>query len=151
MLFNDSKWSSFKETRSFIIYKFLISLQLSNFNILIFLRCNMGDKSVKLHPWKSTLVTLEHNFKLGKNFEEFKKEYKKKFKKNSNQISFLSYDLTGLIYYLLYKNNFEIDKKIFYKKNKFLGKIGVFEIDKNIITHELSFYSVENNKFKKIF
>ena len=86
-----------------------------------------------------------------KNFEEFKKEYKKKFKKNSNQISFLSYDLTGLIYYLLYKNNFEIDKKIFYKKNKFLGKIGVFEIDKNIITHELSFYSVENNKFKKIF
>ena len=83
-----------------------------------------------------------------KNFEEFKREYKKKFKKNSNQISFLSYDLTGLIYYLLYKNNFEIDKKIFYKKNKFLGKIGVFEIDKNIITHQLNFYLVEKNKIK---
>ena len=86
-----------------------------------------------------------------KNYENFEKEYFDNFRSNPNQISFLSYDLTGLIYYLLYKNNFEVDKKIFYKKNKFLGKIGVFEINKNIITHELSFYSVEENNFKKIF
>ena len=41
-------------------------------------------------------------------------------------------------------------KKYFIKK-KFKGKIGIFEINKNIITHQLNFYSIENNKFKKIF
>ena len=47
--------------------------------------------------------------------------------------------------------NFKISDDIFYKKNKFKGKIGIFEINKNIITHQLNFYSVENNQFKKIF
>jgi len=46
---------------------------------------------------------------------------------------------------------FVIDKKIFYKKNKFKGKIGIFDIDKNRINHLLNFYKVENNEFKKIF
>ena len=50
-----------------------------------------------------------------------------------------------------YKNEFNINNKIFYKENKFKGKIGIFEINKNVITHQLNFYSVENNKFKKIF
>jgi len=66
-------------------------------------------------------------------------------------LSFLSYDLVGLVYYLLYKNDFKISNKIFYKKNKFEGEIGIFEIDKNVITHILNFYSVEKNEFKKIF
>ena len=65
------------------------------------------------------------------------------FKNSSNQIAFLSYDLTGLVYYLLFKNNFDVvDNQIFYEKNSFKGKIGVFEIDKNIITHQLNFYVV---------
>ncbi len=64
---------------------------------------------------------------------------------------FLSYDLAGLVYYLIYKNDFKIPDNIFYKKNKFKGKIGIFEINKNVITHQLNFYSVENNQFKKIF
>ena len=33
-----------------------------------------------------------------------------------NQISFLSYDLVGLVYYLIYKNNFKIKKIFFIKK-----------------------------------
>ena len=57
----------------------------------------------------------------------------------------------GLIYYLLYKNNFIIDEKIFFKKNKFKGKIGIFEINQNKITHQLNFYSAENGKFREIF
>ena len=86
-----------------------------------------------------------------KNFESFIIDYKKKFNNEPNQISFLSYDLMGLIYYLMYKNNFEYNNNIFYENNKFKGKIGIFEINKNIITHELSFYSVQEEKFKKIF
>ena len=85
------------------------------------------------------------------NYEEFVINYKLNFNEVPNQISFLSYDIVGLVYYLIYKNNFKIESEIFYEKNKFKGKIGVFEINKNIITHELNFYVAENEKFKKIF
>ena len=85
------------------------------------------------------------------NFELFKNEYFQNFKSTPNQISFLSYDLIGLTYYLLVNNNFKADNNLFYKKNKFKGKIGIFEIDKKTITHQLNFYSIENNNFKEIF
>ena len=85
------------------------------------------------------------------NYEKFISDYEREFEEIPNHISFLSYDLTGLIYYLLLKNNFEINTDIFYQKNRFKGKIGIFEINQNKITHELSFYSVENKEFKKIF
>ena len=85
------------------------------------------------------------------NFTEFVKQYKYYFKEMPTQISFLSYDLMGLVYYLIYKNSFNVDKKIFYEESKFKGKTGIFEIKKNKITHELSFYSIENKQFKKIF
>ncbi len=85
------------------------------------------------------------------NYDEFIEEYKKIYNEFPNQISFLSYDLFGLIYYLIYENNFKIDEKIFYKKNKFKGKIGIFEINKNKINHVLNFYKIEDKEFKKIF
>ena len=85
------------------------------------------------------------------NYELFMNDFKNTYGLNGDQLSFLSYDLFGLVYFLIYKNDFKVSKKIFYKKNKFKGKIGVFEINKNTITHQLNFYSIENNKFKKIF
>ena len=85
------------------------------------------------------------------NYNEFIDDYLNHYNSNPNQLSFLSYDLIGLIYFLLYENNFKVSKNIFYKKNKFKGKIGIFEINKNIITHQLNFYNAENNKFRKIF
>ena len=85
------------------------------------------------------------------NFELFKVEYNNAYNKKANQLSFLSYDLVGLVYFLIYSNNFDQDKKIFYEKNKFKGKIGIFEIDKNTITHQLNFYSINDEKFIKIF
>ena len=86
-----------------------------------------------------------------KNYDKYINEYKEVYDESPNQLSFLSYDLVGLVYYLIFQNNFVIDKKIFYKKNKFKGKIGIFDIDKNRINHLLNFYKVENNEFKKIF
>ncbi len=85
------------------------------------------------------------------NFEIFQKEYVKNFKSVPNQISFLSYDLIGLVYYLLINNNFKVDENLFFKKNKFKGKIGIFEINKKTITHQLNFYEVEEKGFKEIF
>ena len=85
------------------------------------------------------------------NYDKFINNYSKIYNEHPNQLSFLSYDLMGLIYYLIYQNNFKIDEKIFYKKNKFKGKVGIFEINKNKINHILNFYKVENKEFKKIF
>ena len=85
------------------------------------------------------------------NYMDYLNKYKNNYQSNSNQIAFLSYDLTGLVYYLLFKNDFILNKDIFYKKNSFKGKIGIFEIDKNIITHKLNFYLIENREIKKIF
>ncbi len=85
------------------------------------------------------------------NYDEFVSKYFNIYQKYPNQISFLSYDLVGLAYYLIYQNNFVVDEKTFYKKNKFKGKIGVFEINKNKIGHLLNFYVAEEENFKKIF
>ncbi len=86
-----------------------------------------------------------------KNYDKFSSDFNNSFSYFPNQISFLSYDIIGLVYYLIYKNNYLVEKKIFYKKNRFKGKIGIFEINKNKITHELSFYSAEDKNFIKIF
>ena len=86
-----------------------------------------------------------------KNYETFSLEYFKKFNHYPNQIAFLSFDLVGLVYYLILQNNLVIDNKIFTKKNLFKGKVGVFEIKNNKINHILNFYKVENKEFKRIF
>ena len=86
-----------------------------------------------------------------KNYEEFSKEYFEKFNQYPNQLSFLSFDLVGLVYYLIYQNDLIIDEKIFAKKSLFKGMVGIFEIKNNKINHILNFYKVENNSFKKIF
>ena len=85
------------------------------------------------------------------NFDEFTNIYYKNFNEYPNQLSFLSYDLVGLIYYLTSQNNFLVNQKIFLKKSIFKGKIGNFEIKDNKINHILNFYKVEDGLFKKIF
>ena len=85
------------------------------------------------------------------NYDEFKNLYFKKFKKYPNQLSFLSYDLVGLVYYLIFQNDWKIDERIFSRKNKFKGKVGIFEINDKDINHILNFYKVDNNSIKKIF
>ena len=86
-----------------------------------------------------------------RNYEKFSKEYFEKFNKYPNQLSFLSFDLVGLVYYLIIQNNFIVNEKVFTKKNLFRGKVGIFEIKNNKINHILNFYKVEDNSFKKIF
>ena len=86
-----------------------------------------------------------------KNYDKFTNLFFKKFNTYPNQISFLSYDLVGLVYYLKKKNNLENIDKIFDQKNIFKGKAGIFEIKDRKISHVLNFYKVENRKFIKIF
>ena len=86
-----------------------------------------------------------------KNYDYFIKTYHETFNEYPNQLSFLSYDLIGLVYYLIVKNDFVVSKKMFLKKNMFKGKIGIFDIKNNKINHILNFYKVEDGSFIKIF
>ena len=86
-----------------------------------------------------------------KNYEDFSSEYFDIYNQYPNQLSFLSFDLIGLVYYLTLQNNSILNKKIFTKKTLFKGKVGIFEIKDNKINHILNFYKTENEEFKKIF
>ena len=86
-----------------------------------------------------------------KNYENFSNLFFRKFNSYPNQISFLSYDLVGLVYYLTKKNSLNDLEKIFNQQNIFKGKTGIFEIKNKKINHVLNFYKVENGKFIKIF
>ena len=85
------------------------------------------------------------------NYDNFIKDYYYEFDEYPNQLSFLSYDIVGLVYYLIAQNDYLINKNIFYRKSKFKGKVGVFEIKNNKVSHILNFYKVEDGVFKKIF
>ena len=85
------------------------------------------------------------------NYFSFRDNYKKIYNESPSQIGILGYDLIGLIYYLLLKNDFEVNNKLFTEDNRFKGVSGIFEINNQKINHILTFYRVEDGKFKKIF
>ena len=85
------------------------------------------------------------------NYDKFSSTYYEKYNQYPNQLSFLSYDLIGLVYYLILQNNSVVDDNMFFKKTVFKGKVGIFKIKDNKINHILNFYKVEDKEFKKVF
>ena len=85
------------------------------------------------------------------NFDNFKDKFFNAFNENPTHLSFLSYDLVGLVYYLSLKTNLSNLNKLFKKKNSFKGKIGIFDIKNNKINHRLNFYKIEDKKLIEIF
>ena len=86
------------------------------------------------------------------NYREFKKyndKYFKKFKKYPNEITILTYDALGLIYYAWKKNGKINSINDFSFKNKIKGKIGTFSFKDGKVTQELDIYKTEKNKFIK--
>ena len=53
--------------------------------------------------------------------------------------------------FFLINNDFKTNENLFVKKNKFKGKIGIFEINKKIINNQLNFYEIQDKNFKEIF
>ncbi len=84
-------------------------------------------------------------------FDEFVNDYKKNYFNTPDEISFISYDLVGLTYYLIRKNGYVVDEKLFINKNKFKGKVGEFQISENKITHKLKIYKIENKLVDEVF
>tara|TARA_E500000178_G_scaffold355076_1_gene426370 strand:+ start:2771 stop:3922 length:1152 start_codon:yes stop_codon:yes gene_type:complete len=86
------------------------------------------------------------------NFKEFKKyneNYFKKFKSYPSEITILTYDALGLIYYAWKQNKNLNSINNFSFKNKIKGKIGTFSINERRVVQELEIYRVEKNKFTK--
>ena len=86
------------------------------------------------------------------NYDEFKKyndNYFKKFNKYPNEITILTYDALGLIYYAWKKNGEIRSVNDFLFKNKIKGKIGTFSFADKKVVQELNIYKTEKNKFTK--
>ena len=86
------------------------------------------------------------------NYEEFKKynsKYFRKFKSYPNEISILTYDALGLIYYARKKNGQMQSINDFSFKKKIQGKLGTYSFKGKAVLQELDIYKTEKNKFKK--
>ena len=66
-----------------------------------------------------------------------------------NEITILSYDALGLIYYIWKKNNGINSINDFFIKSKIKGKIGNFMFEGGKVSQELTIYKTENKKFIK--
>ncbi len=86
------------------------------------------------------------------NYKEFKKyneNYFKKFKSYPNEMTILTYDALGLIYYAWKKDGNITSTKNFLFKNKIKGKIGTFSFKDKKVVQDLEIYKVDKNKFIK--
>jgi ABC-type branched-subunit amino acid transport system substrate-binding protein len=84
-----------------------------------------------------------------KEFKKYNKKYYKAFLQKPDEITILSYDALGLIYYVWNKNNGINSINDFFIKEKIKGKIGTFEFKNNRVSQQLKIYKTENNKFKE--
>ena len=83
------------------------------------------------------------------NYSKFKETYFKNYNKYPPQISILSYDILGLIYYIDKVQGSDLKKNIFNKKS-YVGEVGEFSFEDKIVTHKLDIYQVLDNQFLKI-
>ena len=82
-------------------------------------------------------------------FKKYNKKYFEKFKSYPSEITILTYDALGLIYYAWKKNGRIQSIDDFSFKNKIKGKIGTFSIKDRKVIQELDIYKTEKNKFTK--
>ena len=84
-----------------------------------------------------------------KNLEKFRKKFHEFYDYKPSDITILSYDSVGLVYYF-WKKNIKINStKDFNMKNEIKGKIGKFKISENKVIQKLSIYNLNNNAFVK--
>ena len=105
------------------------------------------DKSIFLENSINDLYYPSVNLK---NFENYKEKFSKTFGAQPSEITILTYDALGLIYYIWNKNKYKINSiKDFLIKDKIRGKIGVFSFLNGEFVQELEMYKASNRKFVK--
>ena len=85
-----------------------------------------------------------------KNLKKFRKKYFKIYKEKANDVSILSYDALGLIYYCWINNKKEFKTSQLYNKNGFKGLHAEFIISENMSKQKLKIYKISNKKFVEI-
>ena len=104
------------------------------------------DESIFYENTIKNLYYPSINYKV---FKKYKDDYYKRFKIYPNEITILSYDALGLIYYAWKKNGKIESINDFAFKNKIKGKIGTFSFKDKKVLQELDIYKTDNNKFIK--
>ena len=104
------------------------------------------DKSIFV---ENTIKTLYYPSIDYKEFQKYNKKYFKKFNSYPSEITILTYDALGLIYYAWKQNRTLSSTSDFVFKNKIKGKIGTFSFRDKYVRQELNIYKIENNQFIK--
>ena len=116
-------------------------------NDVMFMTINQWfDKSFFFENSVKSLYYPSINYK---NYNKFMKKYNKVFESSPSEISILTYDALGLIYYIWRKNKKILSTKDFIFKDKIKGKTGTFYFKDNKILQDLDIYEVRNKKFIK--
>ena len=85
-----------------------------------------------------------------KNFQKYNKKYSKTYGLQPSEITILTYDALGLIYYVWNKKNYKISSiKDFMIKDNIKGKIGTFNFIDGRLIQKLNMYKVSDKKFIK--
>ena len=84
-----------------------------------------------------------------KEFKKYNKKYFSRFNSYPNEITILTYDAVGLIYYA-WSNNKNLNSiNDFLFKSKIKGKIGTFSFKEKKVMQELNIYKTDKKKFIK--
>ena len=118
-----------------------------NQNEILFTTINQWfDESIF---YENTIKNLYYPSVDYKEFKKYNEKYFKKFGIYPNEITILTYDALGLIYYA-WKTNDKINSiNDFMFKNKIKGKIGTFSFKDRKVIQELDIYKTDKNKFIK--
>ena len=118
-----------------------------NQNDVLFTTVNQWfDKSIF---YENTISNLYYPSIDYKGFKKYNENYFKKFDSYPNEITILTYDAIGLIYYIWRKNGEINTINNFLFKNKIKGKIGTFSFKDKKVIQELEIYKTEKDKFIK--
>ena len=112
---------------------------------------------VTVNQWFDKSIFLENSIKNlyypsvdFKNFKKYKKKYSETYGMQPSEITILTYDALGLIYYIWNKKNFKISSvKDFIIKDNIKGKIGTFSFIDGRLIQKLNIYKASNKKFVK--
>ncbi len=112
---------------------------------------------VTVNQWFDKSIFLENSIKNLyypsidiKNFQKYKEKYTKIYGLQPTEITILTYDALGLIYYIWNKKKFKITSmKDFVIKDNIKGKIGTFNFIDGKLIQKLNMYKVSDKKFTK--
>ena len=84
-----------------------------------------------------------------KQFKKYNENYFDTFLQKPNEITILSYDALGLIYYVWKKNNGINTINDFFVKEKIKGKIGTFKFKNGGVSQELKMFKTQDKSFRE--